>query len=150
MSDLPTANHWTYKWLPAAAAIFALAGLFDAAYLTVHHLTNEPVPCSVTGGGCEAVLTSPYAELMGIPLAVYGAAAYFTAFCLAVLTIFGRQRLWTLYGALSACMAATSFYLLYLQSQVIGQYCQYCLVSAATSITLFLIFLIFIVLRPKR
>ena len=56
--------------LPIAAAIVALAGLVDSIYLTVHHLTAEPVPCSIISG-CETVLTSSYAEMAGVPLAAH-------------------------------------------------------------------------------
>ncbi len=64
--------------LPLLAAVVAIGGLIDAIYLTIHHLTGEKVPCSVTGG-CETVLTSSYAEIAGIPLATFGAIAYFIA-----------------------------------------------------------------------
>ena len=43
--------------LPVAAALVALAGLADSVYLTVHHYTAVPVPCSILEG-CEQVLTS--------------------------------------------------------------------------------------------
>src|SRR5688572_905883 len=70
--------------LPIAAAVVALAGLADSVYLTVKHIAAEPVPCSIISG-CETVLTSTYAEIAGVPLAAFGAAAYFAAFALALL-----------------------------------------------------------------
>src|SRR5688500_9886146 len=86
--------------LPAAAALVALVGLADSVYLTVHHFTAEPVPCSIISG-CETVLTSPYAEIAGVPLAALGAAAYFAAFSLALLAAFGNRFMWTLFGVQS-------------------------------------------------
>jgi uncharacterized membrane protein len=80
--------------LPAAAALVALAGLADSIYLTVHHYTAEPVPCSVITG-CEQVLTSSYAEMYGIPTAAFGVAAYLTAFGLALLSAFGNRQMWS-------------------------------------------------------
>lgn len=127
--------------LPVAASILALIGLADAAYLTVNHYTKEPVPCSVVEG-CETVLTSAYAEFAGIPIAAFGAAAYFVAFSLAILTAFGNRTTWALFGIQSFLMAAVSAYLIYLQAFVIGAFCQFCLVSAATSIGLLTIFAI--------
>jgi uncharacterized membrane protein len=124
--------------LPLAAALVALVGLGDAIYLTIQHYTGEKVPCSITGG-CEAVLTSSYAEIGGIPLAAFGAAAYFTAFSLAILAAFGNRLTWKLFGAQAALMAGFSLWLIYLQAFVILEYCQFCLLSAATSVTLFLI-----------
>lgn len=134
-------NANTFAKLPFIAAMIALIGLGDSVYLTVHHLTAEPVPCGITGG-CETVLTSSYAEIAGIPLAAFGALAYFAAFSLAILTAFGNRALWNLYGVVTAVMALFSLWLIYLQAFVIKSFCQYCLLSAATSITLFILFLV--------
>ena len=124
--------------LPLAAALVALVGLADAVYLTINHYTGEKVPCSVTGG-CEAVLTSAWSEIGGIPLAAFGAAAYFVAFSLAVLAAFGNRAMWRVFGVVASLMAVFSVYLLYVQKFEIKEFCQYCLLSAATSVTLFLI-----------
>ena len=78
-----------------AAVLFAIIGLGDSIYLTVHHYTNEQVPCSIITG-CEQVLTSEYAEIGGIPTAAFGAFAYFLAFCLALLAGFGNRKMWLL------------------------------------------------------
>jgi len=131
----------TIAKLPLAAAIVSLIGLTDAIYLTIHHYTAEEVPCG-PGFACGTVLKSSYAELWGIPLAAFGAAAYFAAFCLALLTAFGSRRLWPVFGVQAALMAAYSCYLIYVQYAIILAWCQYCLVSAGTSFTLFLLFLI--------
>jgi uncharacterized membrane protein len=132
--------------LPLAAALVALVGLTDAIYLTINHYTGEKVPCSVTGG-CETVLSSQYAEIGDVPLAAFGAAAYFVAFSLAILTAFGNRLMWKLFGIQAALMAAFSLWLVYLQAFVISnsnvpwidRFCQFCLLSAATSITLFIL-----------
>jgi len=117
------------------AALVALIGLGDAIYLTIHHYPGEKVPCSVTGG-CEAVLHSSYAEIGGIPLAVFGAAAYFIAFSLAILAAFGNRLMWKLFGFQVTIMAIFSVYLLYVQKYEIREFCQYCLLSAAVCVTL--------------
>jgi len=126
--------------IPFAAAVAALAGLADAVYLTVHHFTAEPVPCSVISG-CETVLTSSYAEIAGIPLAAFGAAAYFAAFSLALLSAFGNRTAWTLFGIQSILMAAFTAWLIYLQAFVIGAFCQFCLISAVTTFTMLALYL---------
>jgi uncharacterized membrane protein len=131
----------TVAKLPLLAAVVALIGLSDAVYLTVHHLTAELVPCSVTGG-CETVLTSEYAEIAGIPLAGYGAVAYFIAFVLATLAAFGKRTAWKLFGVQVMLMALASAYFVYLQIFVIKAICQYCMLSAAVCFTLFIIALI--------
>lgn len=143
----------TGKWpaskaVPIIAALVALVGLTDAVYLTIHHYTAEPVPCSIVEG-CEMVLTSDYAAIGGVPIAALGALAYAAAFILAVLTAFGKTSFWKLYGAHTALMAAITVYLIYLQAFVIGAFCQFCLLSAAVTFTLFLIFILSAVFRRR-
>ena len=134
--------------LPAAAAIVALGGLADSIYLTVHHYTAEPVPCSIITG-CEQVLTSSYAEIFGIPTAAFGVAAYLTAFVLALLSALGNRQTWNLFGAVVVVMAIFTGWLIYLQAVVIEAFCQFCLISAATTLTLLLIFIASKLLRSK-
>jgi uncharacterized membrane protein len=126
--------------LPLIAAMVALLGLADSAYLTVHHLTAEPVPCTIVAG-CETVLTSSYAEIGGVPLAAFGAAAYFVAFALALLTAFGNRTMWTLFGIQVVIMSLFTAWLIYLQGYVIGAFCQFCLISAATTFTMLGLFI---------
>jgi uncharacterized membrane protein len=114
------------------AAVLSLAGLADAIYLTVEHLSGRSVRCTVTSG-CSEVLGSPYATIGGYPLALFGAAAYFTAFSLATLAAFGSERAGNLFAVLVALMFATSLWLLYLQAFVLHAFCQYCLLSAAVT-----------------
>lgn len=134
-------------WLAIAAIVVALAGLADSVYLTVHHYTAEPVPCSLIEG-CEMVLTSQYAEFQGIPLALIGSLGYFIAFSLALLTIYG-YRTWPLFGVQVTIMAIVSAVLVYIQAAWIGAFCQFCLISAATSMLLFLSFVLSILLQKK-
>jgi uncharacterized membrane protein len=132
--------------LPFLAAAVATVGILDSVYLTFKHYAEETVPCGITGG-CEVVLTSSYSQIAGVPLAVFGAVAYFTAFTLAILAAYGNKLTWKLFGAQATLMALFSVFLTYLQAFVISnsqvpfaeRFCQFCLVSAATSITLFLI-----------
>jgi uncharacterized membrane protein len=131
------------------AVVVALIGLADSIYLTIHHYTDEPVPCGITGQGCEMVLSSTYSEIAGFPLASFGAVAYFVAFSLALLSAFGNSMTWKLFGALATVMAVFSGWLIYVQAYYIGAFCQYCLLSAGTSFTLFILFLISLATRNK-
>src|SRR5438445_5460223 len=81
--------------LSAIAAVISLAGLADATYLTVAHLTGDDLVCG-SPGGCSAVLGSVYASVAGIPTAAFGALAYFVAFSSATLAVFGYARARTL------------------------------------------------------
>lgn len=123
------------------AAFVSLIGLGDSIYLTVHHYTAEPVPCSIVAG-CETVLTSAYATLGGIPLGIFGIAGYLLAFGLSLLTIFGKKKAWLLFGFQVILMALFTGWLLYLQGFVIGAFCQFCLLSALTTFTLLIVALI--------
>jgi uncharacterized membrane protein len=126
--------------LPLAAAVVALFGVADAVYLTIHHYTAEPVPCGEIFD-CEMVLNSSWAEIAGIPLAAFGAAAYFVGFSLALLTAFGDRRMWRLFGLLTTLMATFSLFLIYLQAFRIHAFCQFCLISAGTTFTLLVLYL---------
>src|SRR3954451_14697154 len=75
-------------WPFVAAAIVSLVGLGDAIYLTIQDLTGQNLRCTIITG-CAEVLGSKYAHLGPIPLAMLGAAAYFTFFSLAILVAFG-------------------------------------------------------------
>lgn len=134
--------------LPLAAGVIALVGLADSVYLSVKHFTAEPVPCSLVEG-CEKVLTSPYAEVAGVPIAAAGALAYFAAFAFAVLAAYGDGRAWKMFGGLVTAMAGFSLWLIFLQAFVIGAFCQFCLISAASSLTLFLIFIASALVKTK-
>jgi uncharacterized membrane protein len=134
--------------IPLLAALVALVGLGDSIYLTVEHYRNEIPPCNVVQG-CEAVLTSAYAEIYGVPLSLLGAAAYFIAFSLALLTAFGNRALWKAYGIQVVLMAIFTAWLTYLQAYVIGAFCQFCLLSAATTFTLLILFVLSKLFRAK-
>jgi len=124
--------------IPLLASLVALGGLADAIYLTIHHYTAEPVPCG-EAFDCGAVLNSSYAEIGGIPLAIFGAIAYFTAFSLAILAAFGNRLMWRVFGVQVIFMAGFTAWLVYLQAFVIKAFCQFCLISAGITLTLLII-----------
>lgn len=123
------------------AAALSLLGLADALYLTIEHVTGQSVKCTIIAG-CSEVLSSRYAEIGGIPLAMFGAAAYFTVFSLATLAAFGYRIAGKLLTPLVVGMFFFSLWLIYLQAFVIRQFCQYCLFSAGITLTLLLTMLL--------
>lgn len=137
------------KKLPIIAAIVAVVGLVDSIYLTIHHYTAEPVPCSIIDG-CEMVLTSAYATFAGIPIALFGAVAYADALAFALIWALGKSMGRLLFGVQSTVMAAVSLWLIYVQAAKINAFCQFCLLSAATSITLFVIFVLSVLASRKN
>jgi len=130
-----------------AMALVALAGLADATYLTVQHVTGQSVRCTVISG-CSEVLSSPYSSFNGIPLALIGAAAYFAVFSLATLAAFGYPLVGKLLPILVGLMFLTTLWLIYLQAIVIGHFCQFCLLSAA--VTTILTGLVLFVSRSRK
>ena len=125
----------------AAVALVALAGLADAVYLTVEHLSGQSVRCMFVSG-CDEVLQSSYATVAGgVPVAAVGLAAYFTAFSLATLAAFGYDGARKLLTPLVAVMFLATLWFLYLQAFVIKAFCTYCLISAAVTTVLTLLVL---------
>jgi uncharacterized membrane protein len=119
----------------ALAALVSLVGLGDAIYLTVEHLSGRSVRCTITSG-CSEVLSSEYAMVRGIPLAMIGAAAYFTVFSLAVLAAYSYRWAAKLLTVIVSLMFITTLWLLYLQAFVIKHFCQFCLLSALVTLAL--------------
>jgi uncharacterized membrane protein len=135
-------------WTAPTAAVVSLVGLADSAYLTVKHFEGTVVPCDLVSG-CEKVLSSAYSEFWGIPLAAFGAFAYFIAFSFSVLVSFGRTGLWKMFGLQALTMALFSAWLVYLQASVIGAFCQFCLISAATSTLLLAVYTASLIAKPS-
>lgn len=133
--------------LYSAIAVISLVGLADSIYLTVEHLSGRSVRCTIVTG-CSEVLSSPYASVRGIPLALIGATAYFVVFSLATLAAFGYKRAGKLLAIILAGMFVITLWLLYLQAFVIKAFCQFCLLSAL--VTLALTILIIAARRSER
>lgn len=121
--------------LYSAAAIVSLIGLVDSIYLTVEHVSGRSVRCTIVSG-CSEVLSSSYASVGGIPLALIGAVAYFVVFSLATLAAFGHRWAGKLILFVVAIMFLNTLWLLYLQAFVIKAWCQFCLLSALVTFIL--------------
>ena len=121
--------------LYAVAAIVSLAGLADATYLSVQALTGETLSC---GGSpdCFRVLGSSYAKVGGVPVALFGALAYFTVFAFATFAAFGYARARIFLIPIIGAMFLATLWFLYVQAFVLHAYCQYCLFSAAITFLL--------------
>ncbi len=125
----------TPVWQHGGVPLLALFGLGVAAYLAYAKLADTAVVCGPVGD-CDAVQTSVYSELFGIPVALLGALNYLgilglwavsrlakgQAVDLARLGLFGLALVGTLF----------SLYLTFLEPFVIGAVCAWCLASAAT------------------
>ena len=119
-----------HRVLYAIAAILSLLGLVDAIYLTVEHLVGETAGC-VVAKGCSDVLGSKYASIRSVPLAAFGALAYFGAFSLATLAAFGYRRVEIFLMLIVQAMFAVTLWLFLVQAFVLHAFCDYCILSAA-------------------
>lgn len=132
---MPLTPHRRTTILYGISACVALIGLGDSLYLTIEHITGQSVRCTITSG-CSEVLSSPYAVVAGVPLALIGAVAYFTVFTLVTLAAFQYKLAGKLLTPVVGLMFLTTLWLLYLQAFVIRHFCQFCLLSALVTTTL--------------
>ena len=112
------------------AAVISLVGLAEATYLTVLYLSGETAVCGGSAD-CFKVLGSAYANIHGVPVAGFGAIAYFIAFSSATFTAFGYARAGKCFALTVLSMFLATLWLLYLQAFVLHAFCRYCLFSAA-------------------
>ena len=132
-------------WLDRLMLILIVAGIVIASYLTYVKLFGIKPYCAGVGN-CEAVQTSPYAELLGVPVAIWGLLGYLVLLALylvkrnnwANLAWVARQLffLTTLVGVLY------SAYLTYLELFVIHAICPWCVASAIVMTALFVLAII--------
>ena len=125
------------KSIKIALIILAIIGVADSAYLTVSHYINVIPECSITQG-CEQVLTSQYATVWGIPVALGGALYYTALFLLAFWYMALNDRRLAKYSlGVSGIGLIATLYLVYLQLFVINAICQFCMVSAVITLLFF-------------
>ncbi len=116
--------------------VLIVAGALISGYLLWKTSDPATVTCSI-GGGCETVLSSPYAKFFGFPIAGLGLIWYLAALALVWLVYIRRiwaelpLQIWTAGGL------AFSLYLLYLEKYRIGAYCTWCLVSLGLVVLIF-------------
>lgn len=103
-------------------------GLANAAYVFVEKSGGGTVACYVVDG-CDRVLSSPYANLFGVPLYGWGIAYY--ACGLVLLFLYHRKKI-SLRAFLMYMLVGTmaSMVFLYVQAFVLFAFCLSCLVSA--------------------
>jgi uncharacterized membrane protein len=112
--------------LRAALTALCVAGAAVSAYVLSSRWSDAALICST--GGCETVQSSPYAELLGLPVAALGLGGFLLIGALAQI---GRPV--AVAGAAALALAAVVFsgYLLVIQLAVIGAVCDWCLASDA-------------------
>jgi uncharacterized membrane protein len=142
MKNLKQLFRQPLRAVPSSVVVFmfivALLGFSDAAYLTVEHYRGVVPPCTLTSD-CDLVLTSSYAVIAGIPVALLG-TIYYLAILVGLFAYLDTKKTaiikWTLLGTIFGLLA--SFGLIYVQVFVLYSYCMYCIGSAIVSTILFI------------
>ncbi|NJS16986.1 MAG: vitamin K epoxide reductase family protein [Nostocaceae cyanobacterium CSU_2_110] len=145
---------WIHRFSRLLIAGIASCGALVTGYLTIVKLSGGEAACtasSATAGsaaGCNSVLSSPWATILGQPLALFGFLAYFSmlVFALAPLLFKSgenkeqRQKLenltWMFLLIGSISMTVFSSYLMYVLFSQIKTICPYCIASALFSLTM--------------
>ncbi len=135
-------------WLPYLIAVLALGGMALTGYLTYEKLTLGKVAGCGSGGACEIVLTSAYANVFGIPLTSFGLLLYACVFGTALWPNLGSRRALGLLG-LTTIGAVFSLYLLGLLSLELQALCPYCLTSVGLWLTLFALSVTYVLKGPE-
>jgi uncharacterized membrane protein len=112
------------RLLRAGVTAAALAGAAVSAYVLAARWRDTGLLCS--SGGCETVQSSPYAELLGVPVAAVGLAGYLVVVA-AALAPGWNARVAAAGLALGAFLF--SAYLLVVQLAVIGAVCDWCVAN---------------------
>lgn len=149
---------WIHRWSRPILGAIALVGATNTAYLTVTKLAKTTAVCPTNG--CERVLDSPYATVLGLPLALFGLLAYLAmaAFAFSPLLINAdknrslrtslEKTTWWLLFAGAVSMTVFSGYLMYIMfSQFVSKFgaggiCYYCIASAVFALSLLVITLL--------
>ena len=99
--------------------VLFLIGVLDAGYLTVAHYTGAQLYCNNSGIiNCQAVTTSRFSEILGVPIAIMG----LIWFIVAIVLLLARQKLleyWEYLGILAAVYSIASM-------AALGEICEYC------------------------
>jgi uncharacterized membrane protein len=138
-----------HRWSRPVMAGIASIGASVTAYLTYTKLTGNQAACPT--GGCDVVLSSPYATIFGLPLPLFGFLAYLSMIVLAIAPLLVnatkhkklRNKLEDYTGLLlfmgATAMLVFSGYLMYLLAFEIKAVCIYCVASALFAATLFIL-----------
>jgi uncharacterized membrane protein len=116
-----------------AIVLLALVGLLVATYLWLYKIgVLGELQCGT--GGCEYVQTSRYAELLGLPVALYGVAGYATLLGLGLVGLqpglASDRRVSVLLAALASAGFGFTLYLTAIELFVLHAVCRWCVASA--------------------
>ena len=124
--------------------ILSFLGFLIATYLTILHFKNIIPPCSIAHG-CETVLTSQFATIIGIPIALIGSLYYIALIVVLALTLTFTQKKGLFKKAtvlLTFSALIVSAILVGIQAFILHAFCQWCLTCEAINLLLFILALL--------
>ena len=124
----------TLRRFKTAALLLCAACLALAGWMVFHSLTGARMAGCGAGSGCDSVMGSPWAYVLGgVPVSLPAAVAYLL---LGVCVLFlGGEKpedkaldrvLWPLMLLLSGCIIGAALWFCYLQAFVLHAFCKYC------------------------
>lgn len=131
------------EWANRIFFVLVCTGLFVAVYIGIHHLSGVSPPCGAAQGGCDEIAKPKNSLFLGIPIALYGAGAYFLlalmSFARGVLGPERSPRLGMAMWLLSAVGTAISIGLIIWGVRILHATCLWCVVSAGAMSAAFLV-----------
>ena len=125
-----------------AIVLLTLVGLLVATYLWLYKIgVLGQLQCGT--GSCEVVQASRYAELFGLPVALYGVGGYAALFAVGLAGLQPRfaadRRVARLSAALATVGFAFTLYLTAIELFVLHAICRWCMASAAIMTSVWLL-----------
>jgi len=128
----------------ALILLLSFLGFLDATYLVILHFKNAFPPCTITTG-CETVLTSKYATVLGVPISLAGSLFYLLLISLSILILTSFKKIFANVLILIVLSGAlVSAVLIYIQFFILKTFCQYCLFSEGVNFLLLGVALLFL------
>lgn len=152
MSRRSRRTPWLHRWSRYIITAIACIGAIVTGWLTYEKLTGGAAACPTEG--CTQVLSSPYAEVFGIPLTIFGFLAYASMGIMAIApTLVNpesnkdlRMKLdnwtWPLLFVGATAMTIFSGYLMYILAFELQTICVYCISSATFSLSFLILTLL--------
>ena len=119
--------------------VLAFLGLLDASYLSWNSMKKKPLVCPINQDSCNIVIESKWNRIFYFKNEVFGIIFYISVIIGALLLFFNIGSMIKIYLLIATGIAVLfSAFLVYLQANVIKNYCFYCLISALINLLIFL------------
>lgn len=128
--------------LATLLTLLSFVGMADAWYLAESAISDTALVCNLGSAldGCNIVASSPYSQVFGIPLALFGVGFYAFIFVLAALVfLFHVRALYRVIVVASVIGVLASVVFLFIQFALIKAVCVYCIASAVIALLIWLV-----------